>query len=85
MKMAGIFILRKKYPHKERPYKVWGYPWLPCLVIVFNAFYLSVTLYDDVRNYLQGKTPVMNSVFGLVMVLLGIPLYAYFKRSRKPS
>lgn len=82
MMMAGLFILRKKYPHKERPFKVWGYPWLPWLVIAFNAFYLFVTLYDDVRNYLLGKTPVMNSVFGIVLVLLGIPLYIYFRKTR---
>jgi APA family basic amino acid/polyamine antiporter len=82
MMMSGLFILRRKYPEKARPYKVWGYPWLPMLVIAFNAFYLVVTLYDDIRNYLNGKTPVMNSVFGLVVVALGIPLYLYFRKSR---
>ena len=82
MMMAGLFILRRKYPDKERPYKVWGYPWMPLLVILFNGFYLVVTLYDDIRNYLDGKTPVMNSVFGLVVVALGIPFYLYFRRRR---
>jgi APA family basic amino acid/polyamine antiporter len=83
MMMAGLFILRKKYPWKERPYKVWGYPWMPLLVILFNGGYLLLTLYDDVRNYLDGKTPVMNSVFGLVVVVLGIPLYVYFRRGQR--
>jgi APA family basic amino acid/polyamine antiporter len=83
MMMAGLFILRKKYPWKERPYKVWGYPWMPLLVILFNGGYLLLTLYDDVRNYLDGKTPVMNSVFGLVVVALGIPLYIYFRRGQR--
>ena len=80
MMMAGLFILRRKYPGHERPYKVWGYPWMPLLVILFNGFYLVVTLYDDIRNYLDGRTPVMNSVFGLVVVALGIPFYLYFRR-----
>jgi APA family basic amino acid/polyamine antiporter len=81
MMMAGLFILRKKYPDKARPYRVWGYPWMPVLVILFNGFYLCITLYDDVRNYLDGKSTVMNSVLGIFLVLLGIPLYAWFRRS----
>jgi APA family basic amino acid/polyamine antiporter len=83
MMMAGLFILRKEYPAKERPYKVWGYPWMPLLVILFNGGYLFFTLYDDIRNYLDGKTPVMNSVFGLVVVSLGIPLYLFFRKRRR--
>jgi APA family basic amino acid/polyamine antiporter len=83
MMMAGLFILRKKYPEKQRPYKVWAYPWLPLLVMAFNAFYLVVTVYDDIRNYQLGKTPMMNSVFGLIVTALGIPLYLYFKSRYK--
>ena len=79
MMIAGIFILRKKMPDKERPYKVWGYPWMPVLVIIFNAFYLVITLIDDVQNYIEGKTHIMNSVFGLVVTAMGIPLYWYFR------
>ena len=85
MMMAGLFVLRKQYPGKARPYKVWGYPWMPLMVILFNGGYLFFTLYDDIRNYIDGKTPVMNSVFGLVVVCLGVPLYLYFKRNRRGS
>jgi len=83
MLMVGFFILRKRMPAKERPYKVWGYPWLPVAVILFNAFYLTITLIDDVRNYVSGKTQIMNSVFGLFVTALGIPLYYYFNRKKK--
>jgi APA family basic amino acid/polyamine antiporter len=79
MMMVGLFILRKKMPNKERPYKVWGYPWLPLLVILFNAFYLVITLFDDIQNYLDGKTKLMNSVFGIVVAAAGIPLYYYLQ------
>jgi len=78
MLMIGIFILRKKMPDKERPYRVWGYPWVPLLVILFNAFYLVITLVDDIQNYIEGKTRLMNSVFGIVVTTAGIPLYYYF-------
>ena len=79
MMMIGLFILRKKMPGKERPYRVWGYPWVPILVILFNAFYLIITLVDDIQNYMEGKTRLMNSVFGIVVTAAGIPLYYYFR------
>ncbi len=81
MLMIGLFILRKKMPEEERPYKVWGYPWMPALVILFNAFYLVITLIDDIGNYISGKTQLMNSVFGIVITAAGIPLYFYFRKS----
>jgi len=83
MMMIGLFILRKKMPDKERPYKVWGYPWIPLLVILFNAFYLIITLVDDIQNYIEGKTRLMNSVFGIFVTAAGIPLYYYFRRKYK--
>ena len=79
MMMIGIFILRKKMPDKERPYRVWGYPWVPILVILFNAFYLIITLVHDIQNYIEGKTRLMNSVFGIMVTATGIPLYYYFR------
>jgi basic amino acid/polyamine antiporter, APA family len=83
MLIYGLFILRKKMPDAERPYKVWGYPWMPVLVILFNAFYLVVMLYNDISNYISGKTHIMNSVFGLALTATGIPLYWYFKKKYK--
>jgi len=87
MMMIGLFILRKKMPDKERPYRVWGYPWIPILVILFNASYLIITLVDDIQNYFEGKTRLMNSVFGIVVTAAGIPLYYYFrwKYKNKPD
>ena len=85
MLMFGLFILRKKYPDRPRPYRVWGFPWMPVLVIAFNAFYLGITLYDDIKHYMSGETKVMNSVLGLSVVAMGIPLYFYFKRTYKSS
>jgi APA family basic amino acid/polyamine antiporter len=42
MLMIGLFILRKKMPDKERPYRVWGYPWIPILVIYSMLFISSL-------------------------------------------
>ena len=79
----GIFILRKKMPDAARPYRVWGYPLVPLLFIVFSAFYLIVTIWNDVNNYITGKAPVINSLLGLTITLLGIPLYYYYRKKYK--
>jgi APA family basic amino acid/polyamine antiporter len=79
----GIFILRKKMPAADRPYKVHGYPWVPLLFVLFTAFYFVMTLYKDINDYLSGKTAFINSVFGLVLVLAGVPFYFYFRRTKK--
>ena len=80
---AGIFILRKKMPDVERPYKAWGYPIAPAIFVIFSAFYFVLTLYSDINNYLTGKTHFISSVFGLALTIMGIPLYFYFKKKHQ--
>lgn len=79
MSAAGVFILRYKMPHKPRPYKVWGYPIVPAVFVLFTAFFLVTTLISDVYRFSTGETPIINSLFGLLLTALGIPLYWYFK------
>jgi APA family basic amino acid/polyamine antiporter len=68
--ISGIFILRKKMPHAERPYKAFGYPLIPLLYIVMAAAFCI--------NLLIMKP--MYSWPGLGIVLLGIPIYYFWKR-----
>lgn len=76
----GIFILRRKMPEVPRAYKVWGFPYIPLIFVAFTVLYFVVTVYNDIQNYLNGKTPVINSVLGLILTCSGIPLYLYLKR-----
>ena len=85
MLVAGVIILRKRMPDADRPYKVWGYPWIPILVLVFNAFYLVITMYNDIHNYTTGKSNTINSVFGIILTVIGIPLFFYFRQKKKKS
>ncbi|MGI8950530.1 MAG: APC family permease [Chitinophagaceae bacterium] len=63
--IAGIFILRKKRPEIERPYKAFGYPVLAAIYILLAAiFCISLIVYKP-----QYTWP------GLIIVVLGIPLY----------
>jgi APA family basic amino acid/polyamine antiporter len=77
---TGIFILRLKMPDAERPYKIWRHPFVTLLFIIFTAFFLIITVYNDVTNYFHHRQPVVNSLLGLLITALGIPLYFYFKR-----
>lgn len=80
---VGIFILRRKMPDTERPYKIWRHPIVTLLFIVFTAFFLIITVYNDVTNYLHHQQPVINSLLGLAITALGIPLYFYFRKKYK--
>lgn len=67
--IVGIFILRRKMPDFPRPYKAFGYPLLPALYVLIAAT-ICVTLLIKQPFY---------SGMGLVIVVLGLPVYAYFK------
>ncbi len=63
--IAGIFILRKKLPDAERPYKAFGYPVLPAIYILMGiSFCTLLIIYKPAFTW-----P------GLIITLIGIPLY----------
>ncbi|MEO7924447.1 MAG: amino acid permease [Chitinophagaceae bacterium] len=73
--IVGIFILRKKRPEAERPYKAFGYPVLPVLYILMGlAFCILLMIYKP-----QFTWP------GLIIVLIGIPLYYLAVATQKPA
>ncbi len=70
--IAGIFVLRKKMPDAERPYKAFGYPVIPIIYIVLvSAFCLNLLI-----------TKPLYSWPGLGIVLLGIPVYYFWKHEK---
>ncbi len=85
MVIWGLFILRKKMPNAERPYKAWGYPIVPLIFLLFTIVYITTTLYNDITNYISGKSTIINSVFGLLLTAIGIPLYYYFKQKNNAA
>jgi APA family basic amino acid/polyamine antiporter len=69
----GIFRLRKLEPDTPRPYKAWGYPFIPALYIVLTlAICIDLLIYD-----------FRNAGMGLFIVLLGIPVYYLIESKRK--
>ena len=71
--IAGLFVLRRKWPAAPRPYRALGYPVLPALYIIMATWICIVLL----RYKPQYTWP------GLVLVLIGIPVY--FLWSRRPA
>ena len=78
----SVIVLRQKMPDHERPYKVWGYPLVPVLFIIFAMIYVVFTLYSDIANYASGRAPLINSLMGLLLVAAGIPGYLFWKRRK---
>jgi APA family basic amino acid/polyamine antiporter len=71
--IIGIFILRKKRPEIERPYKAFGYPILPAIYILMGtAFCVLLIIYKP--NFTWP---------GLIITLIGIPLYYIALRNQK--
>lgn len=63
--IAGIFILRKKQPNTPRPYKAFGYPFLPALYILMGVLFCVLLLFFKTEFTWPG----------LIIVLVGIPIY----------
>jgi APA family basic amino acid/polyamine antiporter len=81
---AGLFVLRRTMADSPRPYRVPGYPWIPAVFVLFASAFVVVTLYNDITQYARGEVPIINSVFGLLLVAIGIPFYLCFRgRSRR--
>jgi APA family basic amino acid/polyamine antiporter len=73
--IAGIFILRNKYPDADRPYKAFGYPVLPVIYILMGiSFCALLFIYKP-----EFTRP------GLVITLIGIPLYYLAMRNKKST
>ena len=73
--IAGVFILRKKRPDADRPYKAFGYPIVPVLYIIGASVILAVLfIYQTATTW-----P------GLVIVLSGVPVYFWWRRSAETA
>jgi len=70
MNGAALFILRRKAPDAERPYLIWGYPFVP-------ALFLLVTVYLLINTFMA--TPI-RAIAGIGLIIVGLPLYEYFNR-----
>src|SRR5262249_8421188 len=66
----AVFVLRRRMPDAERPYRVWGYPVVPILFVLAALALVGNTLVEK---------PV-ESVAGLGLLALGVPFYLFWRR-----
>ena len=71
--VAAVIILRKKRPNMPRPYRTWGYPFTPIFFILAALFISLNSLINEFRN----------AIIGLIIILLGVPVYFYWKNKKR--
>jgi len=70
--VSAVFVLRRKMPNAPRPYKTVGYPFVPVLFVLVAVWLVINSIVT---------TPV-ESLIGLFLIALGLPVYLYFRRRR---
>jgi APA family basic amino acid/polyamine antiporter len=68
--VAGVFVLRRKRPNVQRPYRCTGYPWVPALYLVAGSMWAAIVAYERPKEALAG----------MAIMLIAVPGYLYWKR-----
>jgi APA family basic amino acid/polyamine antiporter len=68
---SSVFVLRRKLPDAPRPYRTLGYPLVPLAFVLVSAWLV-------VNTFVERR---VESVAGIVLILLGLPVYAWFRRA----
>ena len=70
--VVALFVLRRRHPEIERPYRTWGYPWVPAAFLVGAVFLLG--------NYLVSEPWIFAVDMGVIAS--GVPVYWFWLRPR---
>jgi APA family basic amino acid/polyamine antiporter len=65
LSFISVFVLRWREPAKERPYRVWGYPWTTALALLGSIAFLVGAIKSDTRN----------SIYGLLLLAASYPTF----------
>ena len=69
----GVFIMRRREPDTERPYRVWGYPIVPALFVLFCVALIVITCINHPRE----------AALGIVLMMTGVPFYFYWNSKNR--
>ena len=72
---AALFVLRRRMPDAERPYRAWGYPLMPVLFLLVSSFLLVNSM----------MAMPWRALAGVALIASGLPVYEYFNRRRSPA
>ncbi|MDQ2975719.1 MAG: amino acid permease [Acidobacteriota bacterium] len=73
MVTASVFVFRRRDPDAPRPYRTWGYPVVPALFVLGTIYLIIFTI----------KNAPLQSLFGLLIIAMGLPVYWYFARKNQ--
>ena len=70
LSFISVFVLRRREPEKERPYRAWGYPWTTALVLAGSVLFLAGAIASQTRN----------SVYALIILAVSYPVFRVIKK-----
>jgi APA family basic amino acid/polyamine antiporter len=70
----AVVVLRRTMPEAPRPYRVWGYPYVPVVFVLGSVWFLANTLMEEPRE----------AGFGTLMLAAGVPVYWFWRRRAAP-
>ena len=77
-------MLRRKEPDAPRFSRVPGYPVVPAIFVLFATAFLVMSVYNDLNAYqaavAAGRPGLINCALGTVLVLIGTPIYFFYRR-----
>jgi len=68
--VSAVFVLRRRHPTAERPFRAWGYPWAPALFVAASALIVANEIWRNPRP----------SAAGLAIIAAGAPIYWWMRR-----
>ncbi len=73
LSFISVFVLRRREPKKERPYRAWGYPWTTALALLGSVLFLVGAIASDTRN----------SIYAIALLAVSYPLFRVMKLSAR--
>jgi APA family basic amino acid/polyamine antiporter len=72
LSFISVFVLRRREPEKDRPYRAWGYPWTTALALIGSVLFLIGAI----------KSDRLNSLYALALLAVSYPLFRVMKLAR---
>jgi basic amino acid/polyamine antiporter, APA family len=73
LSFISVFVLRRREPNRERPYRAWGYPWTTGLALIASVLFLAGAIRSDTKN----------SVYALGLLAVSYPIFWAIKRIKR--
>ncbi|MFN2499056.1 MAG: APC family permease [Pyrinomonadaceae bacterium] len=73
LSFISVFVLRRREPEKERPYRAWGYPWTTSAALLGSVLFLIGAIASDTRN----------SIYALLLLGVSYPVFFALQRLRQ--